>query len=87
MPSAAETIWPPAVIVGAGLSGLLLARYVQLYRIPCTTYERVASPNARTRGGSLDLHGSTGLADLSESRLTEQARDHETGRGGRANDG
>lgn len=46
----------PIVIIGAGPSGLLLARYLELHRIPVVIYERDSSPTHRPQGGSLDLH-------------------------------
>lgn len=63
------------IIIGAGPSGLLLARYLQLHQVPCAIYERDASPAARTQGGSLDLHETSGLAALRGAELLNQARE------------
>ena len=47
-------------IVGAGLSGLVCARILQLNGIPVTVYEADATPDSRQQGGSLDIHDDTG---------------------------
>ncbi|WWD17435.1 hypothetical protein CI109_101876 [Kwoniella shandongensis] len=60
---------PPVVIVGAGPSGLLLARFLQIHHIPVKVYERDPSPSYRPQGGSLDLHDDTGLKALRETGL------------------
>ncbi|KJE05999.1 hypothetical protein I311_00135 [Cryptococcus gattii NT-10] len=39
----------PVIIIGAGPSGLLLARFLQLHRIPAVIYERDSSPTHRPR--------------------------------------
>lgn len=62
-------------IIGAGPSGLLLARYLQIHDIPVVIYEREASRNARTQGGSLDLHPGTGLKALEETGLMDLAEE------------
>lgn len=64
----------PIVIIGAGPSGLLLARYLELHRIPVVIYERDSSPTHRPQGGSLDLHDETGLKALKETGLLDEAK-------------
>lgn len=66
----------PIVIIGAGPSGLLLARYLELYRIPVVIYERDSSPTHRPQGGSLDLHDETGLKALKETGLLDEAKSY-----------
>lgn len=61
-------------IVGAGLSGLVLARILQLHGIPSTVYEGDASPQARKQGGSLDMHEESGQWALRECGLHERFR-------------
>lgn len=62
-------------IIGAGPSGLLLARYLQQqpsFSSTITIYERDASREARTQGGSLDLHGESGLLAMKEAGLMDE---------------
>lgn len=66
----------PIVIIGAGPSGLLLARYLELYRIPVVIYERDSSPTHRPQGGSLDLHDETSLKALKETGLLDEAKSY-----------
>lgn len=65
-------------IVGAGPSGLSLARILQCHPIPFTftVYEGDASPTSRPQGGSLDLHPPSGLAVLREGGLMEAFDKH-----------
>lgn len=63
----------PVIIIGAGPSGLLLPRFLQLHRIPVVIYERDSSPTHRPQGGSLDLHDSTGLKTLRVTGLLDEA--------------
>lgn len=64
----------PIVIIGAGPSGLLLARFLQLHSISIVIYERDSSPTHRRQGGSLDLHDNTGLKALRETGLLDVAK-------------
>ncbi|KAK8864268.1 hypothetical protein IAR55_001514 [Kwoniella newhampshirensis] len=66
----------PVVIIGAGPSGLLLARYLQLHHIPVKIYERDRCPTYRPQGGSLDLHDDTGLKALRETELLDIAQEY-----------
>jgi 2-polyprenyl-6-methoxyphenol hydroxylase-like FAD-dependent oxidoreductase len=63
-------------IVGAGLSGLVLARVLQLRGIAATVYELDAAVDARHQGGSLDMHEDSGQRALREAGLYEEFRRH-----------
>lgn len=62
------------VIIVAGPSGLLLARFLQLHRIPVIIYECDSFPTHRLQGDPLDLHDNTGLKTLGETGLLDEAR-------------
>lgn len=61
---AAATISPPqppqphVLIIGAGITGLLLAQSLKKHSIPCTVFERDPDPNFRGRGWGLTIHWS-----------------------------
>ncbi|WWC61707.1 uncharacterized protein I303_104292 [Kwoniella dejecticola CBS 10117] len=63
----------PVVIIGAGPSGLLLAKYLEQNQIPVVVYEGDPHANHRPQGGTLDLHEDTGLLALKETHLLEEA--------------
>jgi 2-polyprenyl-6-methoxyphenol hydroxylase-like FAD-dependent oxidoreductase len=65
---------PSIAVVGGGLSGLVLARILQLHNIACTVYELDATATARRQGGLLDLHVESGQRALREAGLYEQFR-------------
>ncbi len=65
-------------IIGGGPSGLTLARLLQLRATGAAAgtrvlvFERDASPEARSQGGSLDLHHNSGQLAISACELDEE---------------
>ena len=60
---------PPIAIIGGGLGGLVLARTLQMRGMEAVVYEMEASRDARSQGGSLDLHPESGQRALLEAGL------------------
>jgi 2-polyprenyl-6-methoxyphenol hydroxylase-like FAD-dependent oxidoreductase len=67
---------PSIAIIGAGLSGLVLARILQTHGVPTTVYELDPTRVARNQGGSLDIHEESGQLALREAGLYEEFRRH-----------
>ncbi|EED19059.1 zeaxanthin epoxidase, putative [Talaromyces stipitatus ATCC 10500] len=63
---------PKIAIIGAGPGGLTLASILIRNGISPTVFEHDAFPEARTQGGSLDLHPGTGQEALAACGLTPQ---------------
>lgn len=59
-------------IIGGGPAGCTLARLLLNAQIPVTIFEREASPDFRTQGGTLDLHTATGLKALKAAGLYDE---------------
>ena len=49
---------PHVLIIGAGITGLLLAQTLKKNSIPCTVFERDPDPDFRGRGWGLTIHWS-----------------------------
>jgi 2-polyprenyl-6-methoxyphenol hydroxylase-like FAD-dependent oxidoreductase len=65
---------PRIAVVGAGLSGLVLARILRLHGVTSTVYELDAAPDARRQGGLLDLHVESGQRAMRDAGLYEEFR-------------
>ena len=62
--------FPRIAIIGGGPGGLTLARLLHVRGVAATVFESESGPDARFRGGSLDLHTDSGLAALEAAGLT-----------------
>ena len=60
------------VVIGAGMGGLVFARVAQKHGLEVLVFERDESPDARTQGGTLDLHVESGQWALGVADLLEQ---------------
>lgn len=62
----------PVTIIGAGPSGLTLARLLQMRGIKVCVFEHDASFEARDQGGTFDLHHDGGQKALFEAKLENE---------------
>ena len=63
---------PNIAILGAGPSGLTLARLLYQNKISVVVFESEASAHGRQQGGTLDLHDGTGLDAIKKADLWEE---------------
>ncbi|KAL5600481.1 hypothetical protein FOVSG1_008293 [Fusarium oxysporum f. sp. vasinfectum] len=66
--------YSPIAIIGAGPSGLTLARLLEINNIDYMVYERDESPEPKfiNQGGTLDIRASSGQVALKEARLFDE---------------
>lgn len=64
------------VIIGAGPSGLTLAKLLQNKGVSVNVYERDFDKDARVQGSLLDLHAGSGLAAMEEAGLMDAFREN-----------
>ncbi|KAJ3178365.1 hypothetical protein HDU87_003680 [Geranomyces variabilis] len=70
--AAATSSTPPTIaIIGAGPGGLTLGRILQTRNIPFTIYEFDSNAEARSQGGTLDLHAEGGQKALETAGLKD----------------
>src|ERR1700722_1502893 len=62
------------VVIGAGPGGLVLARVLQKAGLDVVVFEREASRDGRTQGGTLDLHIESGQWALEQAGLLNEFR-------------
>ncbi|KAF2104538.1 FAD/NAD(P)-binding domain-containing protein [Rhizodiscina lignyota] len=69
---------PRIAVIGAGPSGCTLARLLLVSKVDVDIiiYESEKSLDARTQGGTLDLHTDTGLAALKKAQLYDEFVEH-----------
>ncbi|HUY79078.1 MAG TPA: FAD-dependent monooxygenase [Ktedonobacterales bacterium] len=65
---------PSITIIGAGLSGLILARVLRVNGIAADVYDRDISASSNAQGGMLDIHEDSGQAALRAAGLFEEFR-------------
>ncbi|KAJ5120515.1 uncharacterized protein N7515_009903 [Penicillium bovifimosum] len=64
---------PPILIIGAGISGLILAQYLRRHNVPFKIFERDLAIDARSGGWGLTLHWSLpALRELLPEHLVER---------------
>lgn len=66
--------YSPIAVIGAGPSGLTLARLLEINNIDYMVYERDESPEPKfiNQGGTLDIHASSGQVALKEAQLFDE---------------
>lgn len=67
---------PKIAVIGAGPSGLTLARILHVNNIPSTVFEKDASPHIRPQGGTLDLQKESGERALRVANLWGEYQQH-----------
>ncbi|KAI9816342.1 MAG: hypothetical protein M1832_005099 [Thelocarpon impressellum] len=63
-------------VIGGGPAGLTLTRLLVRASIPVICFEREASPDARSQGGTLDLHAESGQRALKDAGLWDEFLKH-----------
>ena len=64
----------PIAILGAGPSGLALARLLEVKGINYIVFERDSAPSELGQGGTLDIHAGTGQEAVKQAGLFDKFR-------------